>query len=58
LEKEIQRVTQEKEKSEAKLANPQFTKAPEAVVLKEKERLIEWSGLLTRLVEQYDQLQA
>ncbi len=51
LDKEIARVSAEKDKSEAKLAK--FTdKVPPAVVEQERQRLADWSAQLAGLQEQ------
>jgi len=53
LEKEVGKLRSEAERVEKKLSNPNFTdKAPEAVVLKEKEKLASAQSALAKLEEQ------
>ncbi|HSN31418.1 MAG TPA: valine--tRNA ligase [Ideonella sp.] len=57
LTREIERLHAERERAEAKLANPRFVeRAPAAVVAQERERLAEFTTALGRLRDQADRL--
>lgn len=57
LEKEIQKLKKELERSSGKLNNPNFTdKAPEAVIIKERERAKSAEAAITKLQQQLDNI--
>ena len=57
IEKEIARVSQEIQKAQAKLSNEGFiARAPEAVVVQEKNRVADFTSLLAKLNEQLKKL--
>ncbi len=57
LIKEIDRIGAEVAKATTKLANPSFVeRAPQAVVVQERERLAAFTALLDKLKEQYNKL--
>ncbi len=57
LVKEIDRIGAEVAKATTKLANPSFVeRAPQAVVVQERERLAAFTALLDKLKEQYNKL--
>ncbi|MCO7225368.1 valine--tRNA ligase [Pleionea sp. CnH1-48] len=57
LTKELDKIGKEKARLAGKLSNPNFVdRAPEAVVAKEKEKLAEVEGVLSKLEEQKAQL--
>ncbi len=59
LEKEVERLNKDKERCNAKLANPAFVdKAPEAVVNKERQNLAEVESSLAKLSVQIEQLES
>ncbi|WP_144395451.1 valine--tRNA ligase [Pleionea sediminis] len=59
VNKEIDRLSKDKERFAAKLANPNFAdRAPEAVVAKEKEKLAETEATLEKLKQQITQLES
>ena len=59
LEKEIGKITNNLEKSEAKMGNASFVdKAPEAVVAKERQRMEEMHTAITQLKAQLTKIQA
>ena len=59
LEKEIKRLLDDIQRTEKKLANPNFVeRAPEAVVQKERDKLAEASSALENLKEQLEKIRA
>lgn len=59
LEKEMGRLTQEVQRTEAKLNNPKFVdKAPDAVVQKERDKLSEARSALENLQAQAEKIRA
>ena len=59
IAKEMERVSKEVDKIHAKLGNAAFVdKAPEAVVLKEKDRLAEFESVLVKLAAQKAEIEA
>ncbi len=59
LEKQIASLGKDRERSEKKLASKGFTgKAPEAVVRKERDKLAETLGALSRLQARHDLLKS
>src|SRR5690606_37104580 len=59
IAKDMERVSKEVDKIHAKLGNAAFVdKAPEAVVLKEKDRLAEFESVLVKLAGQKAEIEA
>jgi valyl-tRNA synthetase len=59
LNKEIEKLEKDVARLEGKLANPNFVdKAPEAVVNKEKEKLVQAQSALKKLKQQLASLQS
>ena len=58
LNKEVEKLTQHSKQLEGKLSNPGFTdKAPEAVVLKERDKLAELQSAINNLLQQKEKIE-